>query len=388
MRLVFACLLLVHGLIHLMGFVKEFRLAEVAGLSGKMLIPLPAEWAKPAGALWLLTSGLLLLTALIFLLRKEWWWVPGVVALLFSQALIILYWPDAKFGTLANVLILLVALVAYGSWRFNAMVRDELDGFYPQTYPEKTEVSAEMIAAVPPVVQKWLYRSNLTGRESIHTVYLKQRGEMRTRPDGKWMPVVAEQRISVDPPGFIWTADVRMAPMVYLKGRDKYAAGRGHMLIQLLSLLPVADARGPATDQGTLLRCLGEIVWLPSAALSKYITWEEIDSTRARATMRYGDIQASGVFTFSPEGDVRSFEAQRYYDRKGGATLERWFIRIDDQSYREFNGIRIPVKCSVTWKLAGGDFTWYQLEISEVAYNQSAGAPVPDSNRVLSTVAQ
>ena len=61
-----------------------------------------------------------------------------------------------------------------------------------------------------------------------------------------------------------------------------------------------------------------------------------------------------------------SFEAERYYYRKEGSTLERWVIKADE--YGEFEGIRIPVNLSVTWKLER-DFTWYRLEITEVKYN-------------------
>ena len=75
-----------------------------------------------------------------------------------------------------------------------------------------------------------------------------------------------------------------------------------------------------------MLRYLGEIVWVPSAALSDYITWEEMDSTTARATMSYGGITASGIFKFDENGDFVSFEADRYYYRKEGSTLEKWVI--------------------------------------------------------------
>ena len=67
-----------------------------------------------------------------------------------------------------------------------------------------------------------------------------------------------------------------------------------------------------------MLRYLGEIVWVPSAALSDYITWEEMDSTTARATMSYGGITASGIFKFDENGAFVSFEADRYYYRKEG----------------------------------------------------------------------
>ena len=185
------------------------------------------------------------------------------------------------------------------------------------------------------------------------------------------MPVTAEQYFTVSSPGFLWLADVKAAPLVHLAGRDKYYQGKGHMLIKLFSVFAVANARGQEIDQGALLRYLAEIVWFPSAALQNYITWEQIDATAARATMRYGDISASGIFTFTPAGDFLSFEAKRYYDRKTGATLETWFVAVEGDSYKAFGGIRIPEKAAVTWKLATGDFTWFKVEIVDVIYNQA-----------------
>jgi len=86
--------------------------------------------------------------------------------------------------------------------------------------------------------------------------------------------------------------------------------------------------------------------------------------------MSYSGITASGVFAFNTDGDVVSFEAKRYYDRKEGPTLETWFIAVDENSYREFESIRIPAKSAVTWKLKIGDFNWFKLEITNVKYNE------------------
>ena len=117
------------------------------------------------------------------------------------------------------------------------------------------------------------------------------------------------------------------------------------------------------------MRYLGEIVWHPSSALSDYISWEEINSTAAKATMSYGGVTASGTFKFDENGDFVSFEADRYYYRKEGSTLERWVITAK-KNYKEFEGIRVPVTLSVTWKFETGDFTWYKLEIREINYNK------------------
>jgi len=366
-RIIFSFVIFLHGLIHLLGFVKEWKLAQVKQLTEETLISLSGGLSKIVGILWLIACLLFILSGVAYLLRKEWWWMVAVIVIVVSQILIIIYWKDAKFGAIANFIILIACVLSYGSWSFDRMVNDELNSFLPEKEIEKKIVTAEMIGELPPVVQRWLKRSNIVGKEIIQLAHLSQRGEMKTRPEGSWMSVDAEQYITANPPGFIWVADVKSS-LLHLSGRDKYEEGRGHMLIKLFSLIPVVDAKGKEIDQGALLRYLGEIVWAPSAALSDYITWEEMDSTTARATMSYGGITASGIFNFDGNGDFVSFEADRYYYRKEGSTLERWVITAK-KNYKEFEGIRVPVALSVTWKFETGDFTWYKLEIREIDYN-------------------
>jgi hypothetical protein len=96
---------------------------------------------------------------------------------------------------------------------------------------EKRIVTNLMIEPFPQVVQKWLKRSDVIGKEIIRTVHLHQRGEIRTSPNGKWMPFEAEQYNNVEAPAFIWRAKVKAAPLINLTGRDKYLNGKGEMLI-------------------------------------------------------------------------------------------------------------------------------------------------------------
>ncbi len=362
MKIFLAVILLIHALIHLMGFVKAFGLANIKELT----VPI----SKPSGIIWLATAILFLISLLFFLLRKDSWWIIGAIAFILSQVLIIMTWHDARFGTLANVIVLIAVLIGAGSWQFNRMVRSEVKSFIPSSFSTGIPVSDSAIALMPPVVQKWLKRSGVIGKETIQTVHLYQTGQMRTKPDAKWMPFEAEQWFRVQDPGFIWKAKVNAPAGLKMIARDQYKDGKGHMLIKLASLISVADVKNKETDQGSLLRYLAEISWFPSAALENYILWEELDSLTAKATMTWGDITAWGIYRFMADGDITSFEAKRYYDRKEGATLEDWFIQVDPEGYREFEGIRIPAKSTVTWKLKEGDLQWLELEITEVRYNQ------------------
>jgi hypothetical protein len=369
-RILFSFLLLIHGLIHLMGFIQAFKLASIEGLQLKSWAPFLSESPRMAGTLWLTAFLLFMGAVMLFILKKDNWWTLALAAVVLSQILIIFYWQEARFGTIANGLVLIGIILGYAAWNFNQMVAKERDHFSSTSSFPKQILTRQMISGLPAPVQNWLSRSGVVGKPMIYTVYLEQQGKMRTTPEGKWMEVKAQEYFTILQPGFLWTADVKAAPFLHLAGRDKYENGRGHMLIKALSLLTVANAQGKETDQGTLLRYLGEIVWFPTAALSEYITWEQIDAHSAKATMTYGGIEAAGIFRFSEQGDVESFEAQRYYTRKEGATLEKWVVTVDKNDFKEFEGIRIPARSVVTWKLKSGDFTWFTLEITRAAYNQ------------------
>lgn len=362
-RIALSIVMLIHGLIHLMGFAKAFKLAELSQLQ--------QEISRPVGLLWLIAALLFLVAIPPFLLRKDWWWMIAAMALILSQIVVVVSWSDAKFGTVANLILLVPVVAGFGMWNFGRMVEKELGEFLPSSYSEKRIVTQEMISSLPPVVQTWLHRSHVLGNEITTTAHLTQRGEMRTTNDGKWMPVGAEQWFTTERPGFLWSANVSAAPGVSMPGRDLYQNGRGHMLIKVFGLVAVADARGSDVDQGAMLRYLAEMCWFPSAALREYVQWKQLDSASAEATMSFGGVTASGIFRFNAEGDISGFEAKRYYFREGGSTLEDWSVRIEPDGYREFEGVRVGARCSVSWKLKDGEFTWFRLELTSLKFNEA-----------------
>lgn len=83
---------------------------------------------------------------------------------------------------------------------------------------------------------------------------------------------------------------MNMMSLVPVTGRDKFVDGKGQMTFELFSLINVANDTGDKIDQGTLQRYLAEICWFPSAALSPYIKWDDIDSTSAKATLTYKNV--------------------------------------------------------------------------------------------------
>jgi len=105
LRYIFAIIIVVHALIHLMGFQKSLKPASISALSVTI--------SKPVGLMWLLTCVLFISAVIFMLVRSTWWWIPAAIALVVSQILILMNWHHAKAGTIANVIILLVLSLVF-----------------------------------------------------------------------------------------------------------------------------------------------------------------------------------------------------------------------------------------------------------------------------------
>ena len=104
MARLFVIVLVIHGLIHLLGFVKAFRLAELPQLTQPI--------SAPFGLVWLAASILFIATAGAVFVWPRWWWVLGAVAVCVSMVAISSSWTDARVGALANLVILVGVVVA------------------------------------------------------------------------------------------------------------------------------------------------------------------------------------------------------------------------------------------------------------------------------------
>ena len=105
MKFILLAIIIIHGLIHILGFVKAFNLAEVNQLTRNI--------SKPAGLFWLFAAILFILTAFFYFLGRDWWWIIGSSAVIISQVLIIRSWSDAKYGTIINLILIALIVIAY-----------------------------------------------------------------------------------------------------------------------------------------------------------------------------------------------------------------------------------------------------------------------------------
>lgn len=272
---------------------------------------------------------------------------------------------------LIALIIILSVAAAIGGNRFRHQARAEAAAMFARSQVAPREIITEAhLENLPAPVQRWLRRAGVVGKERIITVRLKQKGFFRLSESQRWMSFEAEQYYATDEPAFIWYTTMRLAPLLAITGRDKYEDGNGNMLIKLLSLIPVADAKGDEIDQGVLVRYLNETMWFPTAALSRYITWESVDENSAKATMSYKGVTASAIFQFKATGELTNMIATRSRSVGKRFQLDQWATPIS--AHREYNGILIPCKGEGVWKLSTGDFSYIKLEVTEIEYNNAS----------------
>ena len=116
LRYLFFTAMFIHGLIHLTGFVMAF------GYGGLNLTT--NHISRANGILWLIAGFLFILASILFLIKHDAWLLATILAGIASQVLIFMFWSDAKFGTLANVIIVTIAIIIAASREMKYIFRD------------------------------------------------------------------------------------------------------------------------------------------------------------------------------------------------------------------------------------------------------------------------
>ena len=223
-------------------------------------------------------------------------------------------------------------------------------------------ITAAQVLGLPEPIKRYLNYAQVVGKKPIRTVRLKQQGFFRQQPGQKWFPMVAEQYFTTTPPAYSWHATMRPFPFVWISATDRFSDGHGSMCIKPLSLITVANARGPEMDQSSALRYLAEMIWFPTAWLSDYIQWQAVDTHSVKANFHEPGAKVSAVLHVNEQGQPTQFTTDRYMEEYGRYRLTPWSGQSNE--YREVDGMRIPTRIEATWHLASGEFSYFRCKIT------------------------
>lgn len=111
-RWIVGILLILHGLIHVLGPLAIWELADIEALSGDPTIDLGSTAIQTFALAWLGALAILVVAGIAVMARRPWWRALAIVGVVISQIAIVAWWGDAAAGTVANLLIIAAVVLA------------------------------------------------------------------------------------------------------------------------------------------------------------------------------------------------------------------------------------------------------------------------------------
>lgn len=354
----FILVVAVHGLIHMLGFVKAFDLAQINELTQPI--------SRPFGLLWLLVALVLLVTAALFALNNQWWWAVAIGGVLLSQLLIFTAWQDAKVGAVANLLILVVACLSLGSLRFAQSYRQDVLANQERVRDLPVEILTEAdLLTLPPPVQRYLRYVGVVGKPKVHSMFVELSGEMRQQ-GRDYFRLTAEQHNFFDQPTRLFFMQGYMFGLT-VPGYHRYQGASATMDVRLFGLLPVMQVGGATMREADTVTLFNDMCLMaPATLIDPRITWQTIDDLTVEATFSNQGITISATLFFNEEGQLVNFVSN---DRWDVAAMQQYPFSTPVSRYRNLNGYNLPTYGEMIWHYPDGDFVYGKLAIENVVYN-------------------
>jgi hypothetical protein len=357
-KYLFALLLLVHGLIHLIGFSKAFDLAKITQLTKPI--------SKTSGLFWLVTTLLFVLAALLFLLKKESWLYFAATGLILSQLLILTVWKDARFGTIANCIILAFVIAYWGNQSFEKEFTKDVTHHLESNNTVATDLLTENdLQQLPTPVQKYLRYCGAINQPKLKNVQIVFDGEMREK--GKdWFPFQSTQYNFTSEPARLFFMKAKMFGTT-VPGYHHYEKGNASMEVKLFGLFPMVSVRGGEMNRAETVTIFNDMCLMyPASLIDSRIKWEPINDTSAQAQFTNKNILISATLFFNDSGQLVNFISD---DRYAVSEKKRYRFSTPVKDYVAVEGRKLPSYGEAIWHYPDGEFVYGKFRLKSIRYN-------------------
>jgi hypothetical protein len=362
-KTLFTVVFVLHGALHLLGVVKAVTPDAVPQLK--------ASIGPASGVLWLAACVALWASAVVLHTAPARFWTVAFAALLLSQTAIVLAWPDARFGTLANLVLAIPVAIALLDLRpssFSSTYRREVASRLGASETAKLVADADL-EALPPLVQTYLRRSRVVGQPRVRNFHMRFHGQLKNGRDGAWMDVSGKQFNSLADRSRIFLVHASMRGLPF-EALHVYSNATATMRVRVASLFEVVDAHGPQMNQSETVTLFNDMCLLaPGSLIGARVAWKDVDARTLRATFENGGITISADLTFDDAGDLVGFLSNDRYQSADGKTYQQFPWWTPMSNYKRFGNARIAATGEALWKEPGGDFSYARFVIDDIRYN-------------------
>lgn len=364
----FLILLSVHALIHLLGFAKAFALLKSSDL--KLAV------SKKSGWLWFSAFCFFIPVIVLFAFHISYWWVSALPAVFISQWLIIVYWKDARFGTLANIIIVIAALIGYANQHFYDKFKSQVTKNLQQQEATQNNLLTESdLLNLPEPVKRYLHYTSSLGKPKVRNFSVAFVGEIRKDSASAWMPFTSVQYNFMESASrfFFLKASMFHLPV---NGFHSYSDENVFMDIRLLSLMKVQYLEGREMRIAETVTFFNDMCCMaPATLIDNRITWMESDSNKVKAEFTNSDVKVQAWLYFNKEGALINFVSEDRFAAGADGIMKklRWSTPVGD--YKMVDDHMVPGEAQTIYRYPEGDFTYGRFHTVHVFYNVTAFEP-------------
>ena len=276
------------------------------------------------------------------------------------------------FAELTTGILLWVAIFLFiilvGSELFALMVDEQIRHLRLIIFYAPLPAKAGIPASPEPVARyvSWALGENQNPVDCVHVRYT---GRIRYGRTGRWMKMNGEALFSLATPAFTWHAKIAYTPGTWIEAFDYYVHHEAGMNFNLFSFLPLNNAHTGGIRGSSLFRYLACMPLFPMIHRSSdFISWETVDDSTAKASIRDADLSVEAIARFDARGWIRSITTCQNVHPETGRPLPGLFSSRFS-GYAEVGGYRIPIQIASELILPDGEYVCAEYSITAVKYD-------------------
>jgi hypothetical protein len=287
-----------------------------------------------------------------------------------STFLIISVWKDAKFGTIANMIILAATIIGYGTSSFHHFYRTEVNlNLSPENSFPQSILTENDLTGLPEPVKNYIRYSGSLGKPKVNNFRIEFSGKIRKNEQSPWMPFTSEQYnfMGATTRLFFMKAVMKGLP---LSGLHSFKNGDAFMDIRLLSLFKVQYQSGKEMGIAETVTFFNDMCCMaPATLVDKRVKWLDSDSNSAHAEFSNNGITISARLYFNDKGELVNFVSDDRYAAGENNTMQRLRWSTPLKEYREVDGYRLASYAEAVYTYPEGDLCYGSFSLNHITCN-------------------
>ncbi|MBE0677966.1 MAG: hypothetical protein IH592_04295 [Bacteroidales bacterium] len=234
---------------------------------------------------------------------------------------------------------------------------------------DRETLTGEDIQHLPAIVQKYLHYTGSIGKEKVSNFRAEFTGGIRSKSSEEFMPLKSVQYNFIGNPTRLFYI-VAKKKGIPAKGIHLYRDQKAIMLVKILGLFTVVDAKGKEMNQGETVTLFNDMCFMaPATLIDRNIEWREIDAMTVDAKFTNGNISIGATLYFNEEGELVNFLSNDRFETTDGKTYSNYPWLTPVTGYTNVNGYRLPSGAKLIYKHPDEDLCYGEFALKSIEYN-------------------